>query len=180
MNITATHGDYQRSAARRRRRRFPSLIVLAGFALIGAPTHAQFRPDPGRYFEELDTNDDGVVEQRELDAARRAAFDRADADDDDYVSGAELEALRVERRGALSGPAGLRGARAMRQRAGESAQARAEALDTDGDGRIAESEYLAAPHGLLERFDADADGRITRAEMDEGRAELREQLRRPR
>ena len=147
-------------------------LVTVGLTLASAVAAAQ--SGPGRVFERLDTNRDDVIEQQEIEAARRAVFDRADADHDDYVTGKEIEALREE----LSEARGQR----LRQRAApegarEALADRVKRLDTDGDGRIAEAEFVAAPDPVLQRFDGNGDGSITRAEMDEGVAEVREQVR---
>jgi Ca2+-binding EF-hand superfamily protein len=146
-------------------------LATAGLTLVSAVALAQ---PGGRVFERLDTDRDDVIEKQEIEAARRAVFDRADADNDDYVTGKEIEALREE----FSEARGQR----LRQRnapegAREAAADRVKRLDTDGDGRIAEAEFVAARDPLLQRFDGNGDGSITRSEMDEGVAEVREQVR---
>ena len=62
-----------------------------------------------------------------------------------------------------------------RGRGAETAAERFERLDADGDGRIAEKEFLDAPHPLL-RLDADGDGLVTREEIERGRGLAREAL----
>ena len=146
-------------------------LATVGLTMVSAVALAQAG---GRVFERLDTDRDDVIEKQEIEAARRAMFDRADADNDDYVTGKEIEALREE----FSEARGQR----MRQREApegsrEALADRVKRLDTDGDGRIAEAEFVAARDPLLQRFDGNGDGSITRAEMDEGVAEVREQIR---
>lgn len=53
-------------------------------------------------------------------------------------------------------------------------------LDTDGDDRISEAEFVAGKNLLTVRLDRNGDGRITRGEIDESRAELRKEYRRRR
>lgn len=119
----------------------------------------------------IDSNGDGVLDEQELRAAVEATFKTADADGDGYLAEDELGAARmagdVERRSRGLGPfLGARGRNA------QTAAERFDRLDTDRDGRIAETEFVAAPHPLL-RFDADGDGRVTREEIERGLAQAR-------
>jgi hypothetical protein len=64
--------------------------------------------------------------------------------------------------------------------AGPPPEARWNALDTDGDGRLSRAEAEAGAPGMarnFERFDADADGQLTREEIRAQRAQMREQAR---
>ena len=159
----------------RRGSRIASGLAAVGLTLASADAGAQ---SGARAFERLDSDHDGVIQKREIEAARRKAFERADANDDDYVTGQEIEALREEiaeqygRGGAPRGraPAGMR----------EAPADRVKAADADGDGRISETEFVSGADPLLQRFDGDGDGNITRAEMDEGVANVREEIRRRR
>jgi Ca2+-binding EF-hand superfamily protein len=148
-------------------------LAIVGLTLVSAAADAQTAAT--RVFERLDTDRDEVIEPQEIQAARHAAFDRADADNDDYVTGTELEALRegiADEYGRGRGPR----ARAPEGARGAAAD-RVKRLDTDGDGRIAETEFVAAVDPLLQRFDGNGDGSITRAEMDEGASKAREEFR---
>ena len=145
-------------------------FAIAVLTLVSAVAGAQ---PGGRAFERLDTDRDDVIEREEIEAARRAVFDRADADDDDYVTGEEINALREEF--AETAPRLRR--RSAPEGAGEALADRTKRLDTNGDARIAEAEFVAAGDPLLQRFDGNGDGSITRAEMDEGVAKVREQVR---
>ena len=153
-------------------RLFAGLAV--GLALFSAVASAQ--PGSGRVFERLDTDSNDVIEPREIEAARRATFERADANNDDYVTGPELDALRDE----VAQEYG-RGGRARPRAAEGGAQAdRIKAVDTDGDGRISQAEFISGRDMLVQRFDGNGDGSITRAEMEEGAARVREEIRRRR
>src|SRR4051812_40948352 len=63
-------------------------------------------PQPDRIFQKLDLNGDGIVDKSELDAARRAAFERADADHDGYITEDEAQSLLQQLR--AQGAAGQR------------------------------------------------------------------------
>jgi EF hand len=146
-------------------------LVLLGSALGTFVAAAQTAPQPaGR--ATIDLNGDGVLDEQELRAATVATFETADADSDGYLTADELSAARmagdVERRTRGLGP--LLGARGA-----ETAAERFERLDADRDGRIAEKEFVDAPHPLL-RVDADGDGRVTREEIERGRERTRKAL----
>lgn len=64
--------------------------------------------------------------------------------------------------------------------AGPPPEARWNALDTDGDGRLSRAEAEAGAPGMarnFERFDADADGQLTREEIKAQHTQMREQAR---
>lgn len=149
--------------------------LFAGFALAAlslSPFVATAQNGPrGAPRATLDTNSDGVVDEQELRAALEAAFARADADGDGYLVAGELGAARM----AGDAERMTRGPRMMpggRGRGAETIEERLKRLDTDGDGRVAKQEFLAARHPLL-RFDADGDGRLTREELERGRERAR-------
>ena len=110
-----------------------------------------------------------MLDERELRAAAEATFKTADANGDGYLTAEEARAARmagdVER--TTRGLGGLLGARGR-----NAAAERFERLDADGDGRIAENEFVSAPHPLL-RFDADGDRRVTREEIEQARKAMR-------
>ncbi|HEY3518202.1 MAG TPA: hypothetical protein VGL98_14230 [Gammaproteobacteria bacterium] len=119
----------------------------------------------------IDSNGDGVLDEHELRAAAEATFVGADGDADGYLTVDEMSAARmagdIERRARGLGV--LLGARG---RNAETAAERFERLDADGDGRIAEKEFVDAPHPLL-RFDTDGNGRVTREEIEQARKSSR-------
>ena len=64
--------------------------------------------------------------------------------------------------------------------AGPPPDARWNALDTDGDGRVSRAEAEAGAPGMarnFERLDTDADGQLTREEIRAQQAQMREQVR---
>jgi Ca2+-binding EF-hand superfamily protein len=178
-NLGSRFDGGRKTAAQSSRRTWWSMSLAAACLTCVAGTSAA---QSGRMFDRLDSNGDNVIEQRELDAARRAMFKRADADADDYVTGDEVNALAEEMRSSTEGTrrGGAMRGRLARRRTPERGADRLDRIDGDGDGRISEAEFVGAPNPLLERFDGDRDGRITRAEMDEARVEARERFRRRR
>jgi len=167
---------------RRLTRRTPStslastLGLLLASALLVPAANAQPR-ERGSFFERLDTNGDGVVDGDELLTARREAFERADKDGDGFVSGSEVDALVGDRGDTMRPPRrGLGGGLARRRM--PDGDERVRRLDTDGDGRISETEFLETRNPLLDRFDANGDGAISRDEIDRAQERMRGQARR--
>jgi len=157
--------DASRKQRPRRAGRFLPALVLLGSALGALAAAAQTAPRGTRAV--IDTNNDGVLDEHELRAARAATFERADADGDGYLTADESDAARMA---GDVGPRsrGLGGALGRRFGNAETADERFERLDADKDGRISEQEFVDAPHPLL-RFDADGDGRVTREEIEDAR-----------
>ena len=129
-----------------------SPLLMAGCASSEPPSRADRFADA--VFTRLDTDDDGVVEPRELDDARARQFARADLNGDGYIAGAEFEELRADRPD--------QGGRRGRRGGGGDPVAR---MDRDGDGRVSRLEFRGTTD-LLERADFDGDGSITRREFE--------------
>ena len=154
-----------------------ALMLVSAVLAVGA-AEAQTR-EPGRFFERLDTNGDGVADAEELLAARREAFERADTDGNDFLTGREVEQLVGDRadmtrtrRGGLAG--------GIARRRMPDAEDGLRRLDTDGDSRISKVEFVEARNPLLERFDANRDGKISRDEVERAQQRMRDQVRRRR
>lgn len=150
------------------------LVVLSCSTAWGAQWSG---PLPVRIFDKLDVNGDAVVDAHEVESARRSMFDRADADQDGYVTDLEAHALfDVLRASGGSAQRPLLRSRLASRRPAEQANLLAR-FDTDGDGRVGESEFLSGAYPFMARFDADNDGRLTRDEVEQGylaREELRQ------
>jgi hypothetical protein len=112
---------------RRAGRLLPALVLL-GSALGALTATAQTAPQGTRAV--IDTNDDGVLDEQELRAARAATFERADADGDGYLTSGESTAAGmagdVTRRSRGLGPV-------LGRRFGN-------AETVDGDGRVTRDE----------------------------------------
>jgi Ca2+-binding EF-hand superfamily protein len=166
--------------AAERRVRFSSAGWICGALTavsLGASADQWEGPQPGRIFHRLDANGDAIVDHQELEVARREMFAHADADGDGYVTEAEAHDLRDSlREQGGAGQNSLLRPRYAARRPAEQANLLAR-FDTDGDGRVAQAEFVAAEHPFLARFDSNGDGRLTRAEVEEGEVALRESFR---
>jgi len=119
-------------------------------------------------------NGDGVVDKSELDAARRAAFERADADHDGYITEDEAQSLLQQLRAqGAAGQRPLYRGRIVSRKPAEQANAIAR-FDADGDGRVSEAEFMEFVHPFGAMFDANGDGKITKEEVDQARDALRQ------
>ena len=151
------------------------------------------RPAPAEAFAAMDRDDDGYVTRRELRshmiermAERRLARVDADGDgmvsEDEFIARAESAPTPQERfakrdrndDGVLTADEmGRRHAdRSGKRRGhGERPGKRFKRVDSDGDGRWSEAEFLAhaeqrpEPAELFARLDADGDGELTRDEL---------------
>lgn len=139
-----------------------ALAALPAGAQSGAGTAGGDWPRP--FFERLDANGDGAIDETEIRAMRARAFDRADANGDGVLTEAERSAARERMREAIARrtAAAIRLGGAMAERRG----AMAEAADTNRDGVLSRAEVLAAPMPMMARLDRDGDGRVTAAELD--------------
>src|SRR5262245_27164870 len=152
------------------------LAAAAAFVACAAASAAEpgNGPQPDRIFQKLDLNGDGIVDKSELDAARRAAFERADNDHDGYITEDEAQSLlqQLRAQGAAGQRPLYRGRMASRKPA-EQANAIAR-FDADGDGRVSEAEFMEFVHPFGAMFDANGDGKITKEEVDQAREALRQ------
>lgn len=123
------------------------------------PTGAAARPaDPGaRIFGLLDRNGDGVITRDEMDAARKAAFERLDANRDGHLDEAEFAARNPEPDTPIAPP---------EVESRQKRDPRFVQLDRNGDGRLSLDEYLADGHDRFARADRNRDGKLTREEFD--------------
>lgn len=140
--------------------------LLGGGAYAATQTAAPAAHGPMR----ADTNKDGVITRAEAIAAAEARFAKADANKDGKLTGDELRAMRPHRGGHF-GPG-----RGMGQDGGMRAKL-LERFDTDKDGKLSDSERVAAKAArekmraqMLAKFDTDKDGKLSPAEREAARA----------
>ena len=138
-----------------------ALGIAANLALSPmTPTKAQ-----GQFgaalFSRLDTNGDGQIDEKELEAARRAYFKQLDVNGDGIISQTELDRAleRIYRRALMAGMA---------------LSSRFEQMDINGDLQVSESEFIAGPPSVLRAIaDTNGDGIVTREEFERVAAALR-------
>lgn len=134
-------------------------------------------------FEELDTNNDGVITQAEIDAIGEAKFAESDVNGDGFLDSEELQlqmqARQMERRGGGErgpkegkGPAQDQGNAEMVQsqqaeRLEMAATHMLQRADTDGDGMLSIEEARPPQAGqMFARVDADGNGEVTLEEWE--------------
>jgi Ca2+-binding EF-hand superfamily protein len=103
-------------------------------------------------FKQMDTNNDGSVSRDEYTNFYRQKFSSMNTNHDGYLTLDELQAGH---------PA----------KTGEKAFSAAEELkkfDTDGDGKLSESEYLAGKQAMFDQLDKDKTGSLTKEEFISG------------
>jgi Ca2+-binding EF-hand superfamily protein len=176
---------------------FVSRLALAGvvaFATLAAfAGHDEEEGDP--LFDRLDQNGDGRLSRAESAAGARKIFAAMDTNHDGFVTAAEMDAHRAQRKEAAirfrsspqtdgavrdpgSGAARADGSASPHEVANARGNASAERdsaakirqSDRDGDGRLSAAEYEAGAAAMFARLDADGDGMLTRAECAAGPA----------
>lgn len=167
---------------------FTTTAALALFGL--ASTSALFaadepngeRPSREEMIKRFDANNDGKLDQDERAAMRAAAPDRPAAAQADRSGGGRGE--RAER-GGQRGERGQGGPGGQRGPGGPGGADRLKQFDTDGDGKLSESERAAADSSMratissnpraMERIDTDGDGKISDTEWAAGRKAMEDQ-----
>lgn len=117
-----------------------ALPVLAQLAV--APAARASLADPLLI---LDTDDDGVVTTRELEARALERWRSTDLDHDGRVTAPEMQTKLVEFR-----------------------RERFAARDADGNGVLEQGELADVPEALVARLDVDGSGALSQAELDNG------------
>jgi Ca2+-binding EF-hand superfamily protein len=92
-------------------------LALGVAMLIAAASTVLANEGKGRWFDRLDTNGDGVIDEAEMDARQTARFNEKDANGDGMISKEEFNAR---------------------------AQSRFSRVDEDGNGEITKEEFTAA------------------------------------
>jgi Ca2+-binding EF-hand superfamily protein len=129
-------------------------VGLAGIVLaLAIPAGATAKV---RDFGQADGNNDGKVSSSEHEAYAAAFFRRIDTNHDDKITAAEVDAAAGIVHGANPNAAQLGAAYRIRRH------------DTNGDGEISRTEYLAAAMARFRAMDADSNGELTPQEFASG------------
>ncbi|MGE4219377.1 MAG: EF-hand domain-containing protein [Alphaproteobacteria bacterium] len=103
-------------------------------------------------FAGLDRNGDGAVDRAEWSAASAERFAGLDANGDGRLNMVEIATIPV-----TPGPSA--------QRLRETRQREYQAMDADGDGEVSREEYLAVSLTRFQALDRNGDQRIAEAEV---------------
>ena len=90
-----------------------------------------------RMFDRFDANEDGKIEQSEIDSAHAGRFSESDADGDGALSTEEIKAMVMKR---------------AETRADRMAERMLNRMDEDGDGSISQAEFNDAHGGRAARM----------------------------
>ena len=139
-----------------------AVALVATSPVVSAADNA--RPQRGDMVKKMDKDGDGRLARTELPSSERAQqrFEAMDADKDGYVTQAEAQAARQNRRADRKAE--------MEQRFKDA--------DINGDGQFSLDEVQAKMPRLAERFnelDADKNGYLTREEMRAGAKQRHQQ-----
>lgn len=128
---------------------FKASALLCSLLLAGcASTHSSAQQSAGRIFDGADANQDGVITRDELRSARAANFARLDRNGDGFIDDSDAP----------------RRLRARRDAGDRLSQLRSQ-FDTDGDGRVSQSEFSSGPTLAFDRADANGDGQLSGDEV---------------
>ncbi len=127
--------------------------------------------EPGKMMdtmlEELDLNEDGQISKAELDAKENAAFADIDTNGDGFAAAEEMAAFHERKREEMR----LKMMAAQHQRM-------VDELDTNGDGRISQTEFTARPNPVFDKADTNGDGVVDASELEKARASGKEKFER--
>ena len=127
-------------------------------------------------FARMDANGDGKLDQTdraEMKAKMKGkAFDRLDTDNDGKVTREEFTAARDKMRGQGGKRGKGKDGPRMGSRGGPGGQGMMKMADTNGDGSISQSEFVASSLARFDRADADKDGTVTPEERQAVRAQF--------
>lgn len=125
------------------------LTLALGLVLGATAALAQSQNDARQTlanFDRVDTNGDDAISRSEFSAARASRWSQLDRNGDGYLTTDDFPRLASSRAKAQLADIGN--------------------FDTNGDGRISESEFLDGPMPAFDRADKDSDGKLTRSELE--------------
>jgi len=162
----------------------------------GVITRAEAQAHAEQMFDRLDVNHDGKLDQTDRqemrEKMRAMMFDKLDANHDGSISKAEFMAARPMGHDGMRGDKGHRmadgddgpgmdghkmGGHRMGGGHGWKHRGHGEGMmkmaDTNGDGAISKSEFMAAAMKRFDTMDANHDGQVTKAERQAAREAMK-------
>ncbi len=131
------------------------VVVMTLGVLIAGCASAQIRDRAG-VLDRADANRDGVITREEFLKARAEQFASRDRNGDGFIDERDL------------------GRRAAgRARASQAMDAIVKQLDSNGDSKVAKSEFVDGGGKLFDRADADKNGTLDKQEIEAAKANLR-------
>ncbi len=119
-------------------------VVAAGAVLVAASAYAGEGKGPGKHWDRMDVNGDGVLTADEMSEKHAAMIEAADADGDGAVTKDEMEAFHKAKREEW---------KAKRN------------PDKNGDGVVDRTEYINAAQERFDKMDKDGNGVLSEDEQ---------------
>jgi hypothetical protein len=129
-------------------------------------TRAQFLANVQERFNAIDTNHDGVLDEKEIAAAQQKELEQARAIEQQRLE-AEFTRLDTNKDGQLSKAEFMAALPPVQAR--QTPQQIVAAFDSNKDGKVTLQEYEARPLATFNRLDTNKDGTVSPAEIDAAR-----------
>lgn len=127
---------------------FRTTLLVSALWIIAVPALGQSQDPLGQLlanFDRIDVNGDGVISNAEYGNVQAARWSQIDRNGDGYLGEDDFPRAAASR---------------ARAQLAEIAH-----LDTDGDGRISQSEFINGPAPVFVNADQDGDGALSQPEV---------------
>ena len=140
-----------------------ALALILPFSAYACPGEGPYESRQNMKMEKLDTDKNGALSTAEANAGAMMHFKAMDTNADGILSAAEFEkAPRPYNKEGKDDGATWRDRKSLSERLGLRRDKRFAVMDTDGNGSVSQSEFLAGAEKRHEMMDANKDGTITR------------------